>query len=597
MKSDTHQTIKQRPLATLWWLVRLQTRVGSFFSIWKAVFSVYQGAVSILFTYIGARLLTEITTIALKGGAPHEVYVWLVAMLVMSLIDSPLRSADALIDRRYSQKVDMLINELMIQKYYDLSQEQFDDEKFAVKLSRAEDALISMQRTLGEITWFCSTVIRFATAITTIAVVAPVIGIVILLTTIPVVRLKMKQNKALDKAYKDVQRYDRISNRTRWLLLDRGTMPEVRIMGAFHHLLTIWRDNIHTYNKRIYEVNKRGLFYDMLTEPMEPLVEFAANVYFFSRLIAGRLALSRFIFLRGLMQQASASATSMAMSFERLHEFSIDLGNFRDVFETAAALPNGTVEVDTPFTVEFDHVSFHYPHNDKLVLNDVSFIIFPGSQLALVGENGAGKSTIIRLLLREYLPTAGEIRVNGVPMSQVNQESYYAGISNLSQDFLTLYHLSVQDNLLMGLDPKAHYKNMKRVAGLVGATEFINELPHGYKQRLDNSYEDGSELSGGQLQRLGIARALLRNGDMLLLDEPTSAIDAKAEYDIFNNIYKEHAGRTTLIISHRFSTVRKAEKILVLERGRVIEYGSHQELVDFGGLYKDMFETQAEGYK
>jgi ATP-binding cassette subfamily B protein len=201
------------------------------------------------------------------------------------------------------------------------------------------------------------------------------------------------------------------------------------------------------------------------------------------------------------------------------------------------------------------------------------------------------------LLLRQYLPTQGTITVNGVDIKDIQLDSYYNAISNLSQDFLIVDHLSIKDNLLMGIDRKVPNSEIQDAAELVGASNFIAQLPHKLNQRLDPSFEDGTSLSGGQRQRLGVARALLRDGDMMILDEPTSAIDAKGEYLIFNNLYKSHADRTALIVSHRFSTVRKADKIIVMEKGKITEYGSHEELLAYNGLYKEMFEVQAEGYR
>jgi ATP-binding cassette subfamily B protein len=214
-----------------------------------------------------------------------------------------------------------------------------------------------------------------------------------------------------------------------------------------------------------------------------------------------------------------------------------------------------------------------------------------------VGENGAGKTTLIKLLLRQYAPSSGEILVNGIRIQDLQQDAYYRFISNLSQDFLMVNHLTIRDNLLMGLGHQSSDKDIQQALELAGADTIIKNLEHALEQRLDPSFADGTGLSGGQNQRLGVARALLRGGDLMILDEPTSAIDAKAEYSIFNNIYKYHGTRTTLIVSHRFSTVRKAEKIIVMDGGKITEYGSHKELIEYGGLYKEMFETQAEGYR
>jgi len=335
----------------------------------------------------------------------------------------------------------------------------------------------------------------------------------------------------------------------------------------------------------------------MVTESTQPLVTFGANIYFFRLLLAGTIGLDRFIFLRGMLEQTVSGASMLTSSISRLHEVMINLENFTLVYDTPPAIPNGTVKAEAPLSIYFDNVSFSYPVNSTKVLDGITFIINTGDKLALVGENGAGKSTLLKLLLRQYLPTEGTITVNGVNIKDIELDSYYSAISNLSQGYILVDHLPIGDNLTIGITRDCTNDELYKATDLVDATNFIKKLPHQLETRLDTSFDDGNNLSGGQRQRLVIARALLQNGDILILDEPTSAIDAKAEYTIFNNIYKSQANKTTLIVSHRFSTVRKADQIIVMDQGKITEYGSHDELLKYGGLYKEMFEAQAEGYK
>ena len=186
--------------------------------------------------------------------------------------------------------------------------------------------------------------------------------------------------------------------------------------------------------------------------------------------------------------------------------------------------------------------------------------------------------------------------VNGINIVDVEEQSYYRALSCLSQNFLSVSHYTVRENIVLG-SYNVQEAEIEQACELAGVDEFLPNLKKGLDTRLDSSFDDGGDVSGGQLQRIGVARSLLRDSDVLLLDEPTSAIDAKAEYKIFSNIYKHHGDRTTIIISHRFSTVRKADTIMVIEKGRVTEYGTHDELIAFAGTYKEMFDLQAEGYR
>ena len=584
-------------MKSLIWIIKLQWKTSRLSLAWSIFYSAFSGIRPLLSTYALAKLIAAVSATALQQADTSQVYVWLVVLLIIELANQTVTNIDRLARGRFQQKMDLETNEQFFLKMYELSQEQFDDEEFNTKLERARDSLHQILRILDEVSWAASSFISFIGSIVAILVVAPLIGGIIILIVIPVALLQVKQNKLREAVYKKTEPIDRIAYRSRWMLIDPSFMPEVRLMNAFKKMITSWRVNMKKSQDMVYENDKRLAKLDIATEAIQPLVSFGANVHFFWLLLAGSIGLDRFIFLRGMLEQAGSGASQLAGSVQRLHELSINLQNFSEIYDTLPAIPNGHVDVHRPLTIEFKNVSFAYPGADQLVLDDVSFLIAPGSKLALVGENGAGKTTLIKLLLRQYLPTKGTITINGADIRDINQESYYSAISNLSQEFLIVQHLSIKDNLVMGLNQEPSDEEIYKTTDLVEATEFIQKLSHKLNTRLDTSFDDGTNLSGGQKQRLGVARALLRNGDIMILDEPTSAIDAKAEYTIFNNIYKSHAGKTTLIVSHRFSTVRKADKIIVMEQGRVIEYGSHEELLKHSGLYKEMFETQAEGYK
>lgn len=589
--------MKQKYLQSLIWIVKLQWKTSRLSLAWSIVYSAFTGIRPLLSAYALAKLIAGVSAAALQRGPSNEVYFWLTVLLAIELVGQIVTNIDRLARARFQQKMELVTNEQFFLKMYELSQEQFDNEAFNTKLDRARDSLNQIWRVLDELSWAVSSIISFVGSIAAVIVVAPLIGGIIILTVIPLALLQVWQNNSREKVYKKIEPIDRVAFRSRWMLIDPSFMPEIRLMNAFKKMINSWRVSMKKSQDMVYANDKRLVKYDIVAEVAQPLVSFGANVYFFRLLLAGTIGLDRFIFLRGMLEQAGTSASTVANSIQRLHELSINLQNFSEVFNTAPAIPNGKVEVKRPLTIEFKNVSFAYPGTDQLVLDDVSFLIVPGSKLALVGENGAGKTTLIKLLLRQYLPTKGTITINGTDIREIKQEDYYAAISNLSQDFLVVTHLSIRDNLVMGLEHESSDEQIYKTTDLVDATQFLQKLPHKLASRLDASFDDGTNLSGGQKQRLGVARALLRNGDIMILDEPTSAIDAKAEYLIFNNIYKAHVGKTTLIVSHRFSTVRKADKIIVMEQGKITEYGTHEELLKHGGLYKEMFEAQAEGYK
>ena len=346
-----------------------------------------------------------------------------------------------------------------------------------------------------------------------------------------------------------------------------------------------------------YARRKRRHFLEGVTQSIQPLLEFVGNIYFLRLLINGALGLDNFIFLRGLLETTTIKLNELIYWSSHLHRFSLDWQNFDEFLKTPPAIPPGEIDIQPPFVIEFQKVSFKYPGTDKLILRDVSFKISPSEKLALVGENGSGKTTIVKLIMRQYLPSSGVVKINGVNIADINPDNYYAAISSLSQEFLLLNHLTIRENLTIGARDMPSDKDIYRAISSADARAFIDALPAKLESRLDPSFENGTNLSGGQKQRLSIARTLVCSKDMLILDEPTSMVDAKAEYRIFNNIYNHHANKATLIISHRFSTVRQANTIIVLDKGRIIERGTHDRLLNNNGLYKEMFEAQAEGYK
>lgn len=590
-----HDVMKKKA-KLLWWVFSEQFKISRVFFVWKFFYSIFDGLSSIALVYFSAQMLSSATKVALASAPTGEFYRWLFYLVFLQIVEKFILTTNSIIDTKLNNIYQTAFNKKIMIKMYELSQSQFESEEFTTAMERAHDGLNSTGRMLTEISWLTSSVVRFFGAFLAIFAVSPLVGIIVILLSIPGILLGLKQNRYSEKVYRDTEPLERITYRTRWLLVDPHSMPEVRLINGFSHLLKQWIKYKTKTDDAYYRMMRRNNLEATFTDLTEPLASTIATVLFFRSLVAGSIALDRFLFLRGLTEQLVNSVNAISNSLQSMDQRFIELENFKVILDLHTDLPNGTIIVDRPLTIEFCDVSFRYPTAEKNTLEGISFVIVPGSKIALVGENGAGKSTLLKLILRQYLPTSGQILVNGVDIADIEQESYYAAISNLSQNFLTVSHLTIKDNLTLGVEdlPK---ESIEHALELVGASDFVKKLKHKLDSRLDTSFKDGTDLSGGQLQRLGVARALLRDGDIMILDEPTSAIDAKAEFSIFNNIYKEHEGRTTLIVSHRFSTVRKADAIIVMADGKIIEYGSHEELLAFNGLYKEMFELQAEGYK
>jgi len=250
-----------------------------------------------------------------------------------------------------------------------------------------------------------------------------------------------------------------------------------------------------------------------------------------------------------------------------------------------------------PPLIEFKNISFRYPNTKRYILKNFNLSIRTGEKIAFVGENGAGKTTLIKLLLRFYDVTDGEIVVNGINIKHLNLEKWYALIGVLFQEFIK-YQFTFKENVYFGNKKEVNNLDLlKEAIKKSGADEFVKDLPSKYDQTVGKMFKEGVDLSGGQWQKLALARTFFKNAPILILDEPTSAIDAKAEYEIFQRVQELQKDKTVIIISHRFSTVRNADRILVLDGGRIIEEGNHEILMKKKGLYAELFNIQAQGYK
>lgn len=246
---------------------------------------------------------------------------------------------------------------------------------------------------------------------------------------------------------------------------------------------------------------------------------------------------------------------------------------------------------------EFKNVGFKYPKSEKWVVRNINFHLRAGEKLAFVGENGAGKTTLIKLLLQFYEPTEGEILLDHVPIQKYNQAAYQQYFGVIFQDFVK-FELTLRENIAMGeIGEIGNQSRIDSAAQKSLAQEVVSELPLGYAQQLGKRFKNGKDLSGGQWQKIAIARAYMKDAEVLILDEPTSALDARAETEAFQRFIQLTQGKTAVIISHRFSTVRIADRIMVLKNGQVEEIGTHQELMANDKLYAELFNLQAAGYQ
>jgi ATP-binding cassette, subfamily B, bacterial len=328
---------------------------------------------------------------------------------------------------------------------------------------------------------------------------------------------------------------------------------------------------------------------------------YSAYAFVVWRTIRGGLTIGQFTLLAGAIASASLNIQQIFSTVASIADqalFLTDLLAFFKMEPTIKSKPNA-LAAPRPITggFEFINVSFSYPGSPRRILNGLNFHLHPGERVALIGENGQGKTTIVKLITRLYDPTVGQILLDGIDLREYSLEDLYRQIGVIFQDFMR-YEMTARENIAVGkIEEIANLPLIADSAEKSMAAEVIAKLPANLEQMLGRRFEGGVDLSGGEWQKVALARAYLRDAQLLILDEPTAALDARSEYQVFQRFAELTLGKMALFISHRFSTVRMADRIVVLENGNIVEEGNHDYLAHLGGRYAEMFEMQAASYR
>jgi ATP-binding cassette subfamily B protein len=331
------------------------------------------------------------------------------------------------------------------------------------------------------------------------------------------------------------------------------------------------------------------------------LAYYGAYVLIIVRTVAGALSVGDLTFLSGSFNRLQNQVQNFLSTFTRITESALYLQDYFDFLAIRPGITDGPDAVDPPDRIRegirFENVGFRYPGTDVWAVRNVSFSLKAGEKLALVGENGAGKTTLVKLLARMYDPSEGAIYLDGTDIRTFRIEAYRKMIGVIFQDYVR-FSFTAGENIAVG-----QIEESGRREQIVGSAEksladpVIRKLPGQYEQMLGKRFAEGVDLSGGEWQKIALARAYMRDAQLVILDEPTAALDARAEFEVFKRFAELTAGKTAVIISHRFSTVRMADRILVLKNGQMHELGTHDELLAKQGLYAELFQLQATGYK
>src|SRR6185312_10127651 len=556
--------------------------------------------VSILF--IGKLIIDEVILLS-KTHSTAITYLWklVLAELALAIISDALARATALVDSLLGDLFSNYTSIKIMEHAATLDLDQFEDSEFYDKLERAR------QQTIGR-TILLSQLLSQVQDIITMAFL--LVGLMafnawlILLLLVAIVPAFLGESYFNDKSYALTRGQTperRELDYMRYLGASDETAKEVKLFNLSGFLI----DRFKMLSNKFYGDNKKlsvkraswGTFFALIGS----FGYYAAYVVMIFSTVEGALTVGTLTFLAGSFRQLRSLLESILSRFTSVSQGAIYLRDFFDFFQiqpkiTAAAKP---VPFPNPIRqgITFENVGFKYHNSDKWANRHLNFTLHTGEKVALVGENGAGKTTLVKLMARLYDPVEGRILLDGIDLREYDIGDLRKNIGIIFQDYLR-YQLSFAQNIAVGnIDEQDNRPLIKMSAEKSLANLLAERLPEKYDQALGRRFNNGIELSGGEWQKVALARAYMKEAQILILDEPTSALDARAEYSVFQRFAELSRGKTAVLISHRFSTVRMADRILVLDKGQIIEMGSHEELITKNGHYAELFLLQAKGYK
>ncbi|MCS6839289.1 MAG: ABC transporter ATP-binding protein/permease [Roseiflexus sp.] len=535
--------------------------------------------------------------IGLKRALPYLGFE-----LTLLLIGAAAAQMRAFYEHVLNARLKHTINTEIIRKALTLDLHYFEDASFYDKLQNARRE--ADFRALGIINGSYSVVQNLLTLLSFAVLLmafSPLIALVLFGATIPAFVAQGRYSNLFFRMLTWRAPEFRRMNYLEYVLTVDSTVKEVKLFNLGEPLLKRYSDIFHTIFREDVDLARRRSIISVGWGALASLSYYGAYAWIVFLTIAGAMTLGGMTFYLTLFRQSQGAFQSLFGSITRLYEHGLFMDNLFTFLslqpQMRRALRPAPVPPRLRRGLEFRNVSFRYPGRDDWALREINLTIAPGEKLALVGPNGAGKTTLIKLLTRLYDPTEGCILLDGVDLRDYDLDEVRRRISVIFQDFVR-YQLTARENIGFGqIDCLNDLQRISEAARRGGADEIVATLPAGIETMLGRWFEHGYELSGGQWQKIALSRAFMRDSEVLVLDEPTAALDAEREYEIFQRFRDLTAGKIAVLISHRFSTVRMADRIAVIEGGRMTEIGTHAELLQRGGTYARLFEMQAKGYR
>ncbi|HET9659538.1 MAG TPA: ABC transporter ATP-binding protein [Thermomicrobiales bacterium] len=554
--------------------------------------------------WLAGALIDEVADGITAGDADpyiRPIVILAIAQLVLFLAGSLFQTLSNIDQQLLQEKLTIHVQQIIMRHANSLDLADFENATYYDQLQQAqrESANRPVQMVSG-VFGLARSIITFATMVGLLVGLSPWIAVAALISPIPAFISGSRYSWWGFQQMRRLSPTRRMMSYLTTVLTTDSFNKEIKLYTLGDHFIDRYDEISQGYYEETRSLLVRRYLAGFGWGALTIVASSATFLYVAVQAVRGVISLGQLTVFTQAAQQVQNSFQGLLGGFQSIYEHGLYLSTLYDLLdrEPQISAPDNPVPVRVPFEkgIEFRNVTFTYPGRPEPALNDVSFKIDLGETVAVVGKNGAGKSTIVKLLGRLYDPEKGQILVDGVDVRDYDPAELRKQFGMMFQDY-AMYQLPVSENIGVGNVARVRdHEAIESAATRGGATRLIESLPDRYDTVLGKWFEDGHQLSGGEWQRVALSRAFMRDAQILILDEPTSALDAEAEYDLFARIKQLAEGRMAIFISHRFSTTRRADRILVLENAKLIEQGTHAELMMLGGRYSELFNLQAESY-
>ncbi len=584
---------------------RLVWSISPGWTIANIVLAVVQGLLPLLGILLLGKIVNTVTKFigaADQAAAFRHIAFWIGLAAVVGLVTAVARSVALLVTEAQTQIVTDFVSDLVHSKSIEVELQYYEDSKYYDLLQRAQqEAPYRPMSIIQDLLQVAQGLVTVAATLALLFKLSWVVGLIVLVAALPSAVVRLTFSGRLYRWQRSTTPADRQSSYLHWLLTDSSHAKEIRLFDLGTYFRDWFRVLRQTLRRQRLSITTKRSLADLVSAAIATLAVFGTFLYIAKRTIQGAMNIGTMVIYYTAFQTSLSALQQVLTGLAALYEDNLFMTYFHEflALERTIEEPAHPRPMPRPITegVVFDEVCFQYPETERTAIDRVSLYVKPGEVVALVGANGSGKTSLVKLLCRLYGPQSGKITIDGIDIAEFAINDLRREISVIFQDYAQ-YQLSVRKNIWIGnIAQPPDAAGVVEAARQAGADEAVSGLPNGYDTPLGKWFEDGEELSIGEWQKVALARAFYRDAGILVLDEPTSALDPVAEWNVFERIREIARDRAVILVSHRFSTVYRADRIYIMGKGSVVESGAHDELMALDGVYRRMYEVQARAYQ